>query len=234
MAREPPGPRDNTWARSRALARLFRPLCFERVRMSMKMKSLFAVALVTLGTAAGAQSTAAKKELVAKVLQLQQPAIEGVARVLAEQPAAIMMQQVRMVMQTRIPPDKRDPIAKDIQADLKKYGDDVLPLMRDRAIKLAPSTIGTMLDERFTEDELKQLVALLESPVNRKYQQMGGEMQKSLSDKLVAETKGTMEPKIKALEQAIAGHLGLPPATPAADAAPATGATKAPARAASK
>lgn len=204
----------------------------------MKMKSVFAVALVTLGAAVGAQTTAAKKELVAKVLQLQQPAIEGVARVLAEQPAAIMMQQVRMVMQTRIPPDKRDPIAKDIQADLKKYGDDVLPMMRDRALKLAPSTIGAMLDERFTEDELKQLIALLESPVNRKYQQMGGDLQKSLSDKLVAETKGTMEPKIKALELAIAAHLGLPPVTPAADTAPATptpaAATKAPARAASK
>ena len=171
--------------------------------MRMKIKSLFAVALVALGTAAGAQSTAAKKELVAKVLQLQQPAIEDVARVLAEQPAAIMMQQVRMVMQTRIPPDKRDPIAKDIQADLKKYGDDVMPLMRDRAVKLAPATIGAMLDERFTDDELKQLIALLESPVNRKYQQMGGEMQKSLSDKLVAETKGIMEPKIKALEHHI-------------------------------
>ncbi len=233
MACEPPAPGDNTWARRRALDRLFRPPCFERVRMRMKIKSLFAVALVTLGTAAGAQSTAAKKELVAKVLQLQQPAIEGVARGLAEQPAAIMMQQVRVVMQTRIPPDKRDPIAKDIQADLKKYGDDVLPLMRDRAIKLAPSTIGAMLDERFTEDELKQLIALLESPVNRKYQQMGGEMQKSLSDKLVADAKDTMEPKIKALEQAIAAHLGLPPAPAADNAAPAP-ARKAPAKPASK
>ena len=204
--------------------------------MSIKIKSVFAVALVALGTAAGAQSTATKKELVAKVLQLQQPAIEGVARGLAEQPAAIMMQQVRVVMQTRIPPDKRDPIAKDIQGDLKKYGDDVMPLMRDRAVNLAPATIGAMLDERFTEDELKQLIALLESPVNRKYQQMGSEMQKSLSDKLVAETKGIMEPKIKALEQAIAGHLGLPPATSGADASPVApaAATKAPAKAASK
>lgn len=201
--------------------------------MNMKVRSLVAVALVTLASTAGAQSTAAKKELVAKVLQLQQPAIEGVARVLVEQPAAIMMQQVRVVMQSRIPPEKRDPIAKDIQADFKKYGDDVLPLLRDRAIKLAPSTIGTLLEERFTEDELKQLVAILESPVNRKYQQLGGEMQKALSDKLVAETKGTVEPKIKALEQAITAHLGLP-ASAGADTTPSVAAPKAPAKAASK
>ena len=193
----------------------------------MKMKSVFAVTLLVLGAVAGAQTTpatTAKKELVAKVLQLQQPAIEGVARSLAEQPAAILMQRAGSVMQTRIPPDKREPIAKDIQADVKKYGDDVMPMMRERAVKLAPSTIGAMLDERFTEDELKQLIAIIESPVNRKYLQMGGELQKVLSDKLVAETKGSMEPKIKALELSIATRLGLPPA-PAPDAAPAAPAT---------
>lgn len=199
----------------------------------MKIKSFLAVTLLLLGAAAGAQTTPAKKELVAKVLQLQQPAIENVARVLAEQPAAILMQRAGTVMQTRIPPDKREPIVKDIQADVKKYGDEVLPMMLDRAVKLAPSTIGVMLEERFTEDELKQLVAIIESPVNRKYQQMGGELQKSLSDKLVADTKGTMEPKIKALEQSIGSRLGLPPA-PAADAAAAAPAAKPAAKAASK
>ena len=35
--------------------------------MSIKIKFVFAVALVALGTVAGAQSTATKKELVAKV-----------------------------------------------------------------------------------------------------------------------------------------------------------------------
>ncbi len=209
----------------------------------MKMKSVFAVALLTLGTVAGAQTTPAKKELVLKVLQLQQAAIEGVARSLAEQPAAILMQRAGSVLQTRIPPDKREPIVKDIQADVKKYGDDVMPLMRDRAVKLAPSTIGAMLEERFTEDELKQLIAIIESPVNRKYLQMGAEMQKALSEKLVTETKATMEPKIKALELSIATRLGLPPpasgpdgaaAAPGPGPTPAPAAAKPPARAASK
>ena len=194
------------------------------------MKRVFAVALLVLGTAVHAQTSATKKELVARVLQLQQPGIEALARGLAEQPAAILMQRAGTVMQTRIPPDKREPIAKDIQADVKKYADEAVPLLRERAAKLAPTTIGPMLDERFTEDELKQLVAIIESPVNRKFQQMGGEMQKALSDQLVVETKGLMEPKIKGLEQSIATRLGLP-AAPAASAGP--GAPKAPAKAAS-
>jgi hypothetical protein len=47
--------------------------------------------------------------------------------------------------------------------------------------------------------------------VNRKYQQMGGDLQKVLAEKLIIETKAAVEPKVKALEQAMVKHLGLPP-----------------------
>jgi hypothetical protein len=192
------------------------------------MKKLFVVALLAVATGAGAQSSAAKKELVAKVLQLQQPAIEGVARAMVEQPAAILMQRAGSVMQTRTPPDKREAIGREIQADVKKYVDEVVPIARERAVRLAPTSIGVLLDERFTEDELRQLIGILESPVNRKFQQLGGEMQKGLQDKLVAELRAVIEPKIKALEQAVAGRLGIPANAPAA-----SGAARAPARPAS-
>jgi hypothetical protein len=89
----------------------------------------------------------------------------------------------------RTPPDKREAIGKEIQADARKYVDDVLPVIRDRAVKLAPTTVGVLLDERFTEDELKQLVAIIENPVYRKYQQMDGEMTRSLQAKLVTELR---------------------------------------------
>ena len=91
-------------------------------------------------------------------------------------------------------------------------------MVRDRAVALAPSTIGVLLDERFTEDELKQLIAIIESPVNRKFQALGGEMQKDLTEKLVAETKPIIEAKVRALDRAVAGRLGIQP--------PAAGASK--------
>ena len=40
---------------------------------------------------------------------------------------------------------------------------------------------------------------------------MGGEFQKALGEKLVAQTQPIVEPKVKALEQAVIKHLGLPP-----------------------
>ena len=144
------------------------------------MKKLVAVALLALLGVAQAQSTAGKKELVAKVLQLQQSAIEQAARALAERPAAQMMQQAGMALQTRFAPDKREAIAREIEADVKKYIDEAVPVVRERAVKIAPGTIGVLLEEKFTEDELKQLLVVMESPVNRKFMQLGGEMQKVL------------------------------------------------------
>jgi len=180
------------------------------------MKKLIVVAMLAATGAAYAQSSPAKKELVAKVLLLQQPAIELVARAMAEQPAQVLMQRAGPLLQQRIPPDKRQAVARDIQADLKKYVDEAVPVVRDRAVALAPSTIGVLLDERFTEDELKQLIAIIESPVNRKFQALGPEMQKDLTEKLVAETKPVIEAKVRALDKAVAGRLGIqPPAVPA-------------------
>lgn len=180
------------------------------------MKKWCIASLIVVCGAVGAQTPTAKKDLVAKVLTLQQGAIEQTAQALAERPALQMMQQAGVALQTRVAPEKREAVAKEIQADLKKYADEVGPVVRQQAVKLAPSTIGVLLDQRFTEEELTQLIAILESPVNRKYQQMGGELQKALADKLIAETKAAVEPKVKALEQAMVKHLGLPPAAAAA------------------
>ena len=186
------------------------------------------------------QSSPAKKELVAKILLLQQPSIEGIATLLAQQPAAQMMQGANVALQSRIAPDKREAVAKEIQGDIKKYMDEAVPLLRERAVKLAPSALGPLLEEKFSEDELKQLIAIMESPVNRKYGQMNGELQKALGDKLVTETRGLIEPKVKELDASIGKRLGFPPAaegaagsSPAAPA-PAKPQAKPPAKAASK
>ncbi len=196
------------------------------------MKIWMMVALLVLASGAQAQTTPAKKELVTKILLLQQPAIEQAAQALAERPALQMLQQVGMALQSQVPPEKREGLAKDIQADAKKYADEAVPLVRERAVQLAPSTVGALLDEKFSEDELKQLIAIIESPVNRKFLQLGAEMQNALIDKLVAETQGAIEPKVKALELAIGKRLAQ--AAPAEAASKAAKPAKAPAKAASK
>jgi hypothetical protein len=172
---------------------------------------------------APAPSSAAKKELVQKVLLLQQPGIDNMARNLVEQPAARMMQEAARALQQQVAPEKREAVGKSIEADVKKYVEETLPIVRERATKVAPSTIGAVMEERFTEDELKQLLAWFESPVNKKYMQVGGEMQTSFMQKLVAESRPLVEPRLQALEAKVRASLGIP----AAPAAAASGSAKA-------
>ena len=202
------------------------------------MKKLIVTALLSAAVLAHAQTAApatpsspTKKELVQKLMVLQQPGIENMARNLVEQPAVAMMQAAGRALQG-VPEDKREATGKSIEADIKKYVDESVPIVRERAIKLAPSTIGVAMEEKFTEDELKQLVAWLESPINKKYAQFGPEIQNGFTQKLVAEARPTIEPKIQALEAKVRATLGVPTPT-AAPAAPPKAATP-PKKAASK
>jgi hypothetical protein len=183
--------------------------------------TLLAAALAVAGTAAvQAQTPAspAKKELIARVLKLQQPDIENAARMLTEQPALQMWQQAGQALQ-RMPAERRDALAQDIQADLRKYVEETTPIVRDRAVKLAPTTIGTVLDERLSEDELRQIVALLESPTVNKYKALFPDMQRALSEKLVSETRSEVEPRLRTAQQSVAQRLGVAPAASAPKAA---------------
>ena len=203
------------------------------------------LACAQTATTAAAPASPAKKELVQKLLTLQQPGFEGLARSLAEQSIAQLAQQASAVLQSRVAPEQRDALAKDVQAEFVKYGDDVGPLLRDRVLKLAPGVVGPVLEEKFSDDELKQVIAALESPGFRKYMQLTPELQRALGQKLVADTQAQVEPKLKALEQSVSKKFSAAgagasapaagPATPAPAAKPAaSGAPKAAASGAKK
>jgi uncharacterized protein len=193
----------------------------------MHKKLLFTSALMLAALTAQAQTPAAnasspaKRELVARILKLQQPGIEVMARSLVEQPAVELMGNAANALPARVPKEKQEAVAKEIQADARKYIDEATPIVRDRAIKLAPATIGPMLEEKFSEDELKQIVTIIESPVYGKFQAMGDDMQRALVEKVIADTRTIIEPKVRALEQTVAKRLGVTSAPGAAPAKPA-------------
>jgi uncharacterized protein len=163
----------------------------------------------------------AKKELVQKLLVLQQPGIEGVARSIVERPASQLMQAAGQALQAQVPQEKREAVGRSIEADVKKFVEDSVPLLRDRAVKLAPTVIGPVMEEKFTEDELKALIAWLDSPVNKKYQQMAPELQNTFAQKLIAEAGPLLDNKLQALQAKVRTTLGAPPAGAASDAKPA-------------
>jgi len=170
----------------------------------------FVAAFILLGAATAPALAQSKKELVDRIVLLQQPGVEAMARSMGEQPAAQLVMQARQIIQN-VPADKRDAAVKNIDAELKKYGDDVVPLLRDRAVKIAPTIIGPELDKNFNDAELKQLIDWLESPVIKRFQDLTPNIQRSLSERLVNETRAQVEPKLTALEAAMAKQLGVTP-----------------------
>jgi hypothetical protein len=165
---------------------------------------------VGLATTAAAQS-ATKKALVQRVLQSQQSEIENVARTIVERPASQMMQQATRAIQAA-PADKRDALGHAVETEVHKYVDEAYPLVRERALRIAPATVGAVLEQKMSEDELKQFVAWLDSPVAKKYQQLSVEMREAFVDKLLAEAQPVVDPKLQALDAKIRAILTVPAA----------------------
>lgn len=199
--------------------------------MTLTQRLARATFALTLAGAAGlslAQGSAspAKKELVQKLLQLQQGGYEALARALTEQPMAQMGQQLGPLLQSRVPADQREAVGKDIQAEFNKYGDEVGPMIRERMLKIAPGIAGPLLEEKLSEEELKQVVTALEAPGFRKFLALEPELQRSITQKLVADLQPQITPKLKAMEQAISKRLNAAAPAAASSKPAASGAKK--------
>ena len=181
----------------------------------------------TAASAPPAPASAAKKELVKKLLQLQQANFDGLSRSIVERPAFQLMQAAGQALQTQVPADKREATGKQIETDIKKFVDDSSALLRDHTAKLVPTTFGAGLEEKFTEDELKQFIAWTESPVNKKFQQLLPDIQTAFMQKLAAETSPLLDPKFQAVQQKVRNTLTTAIGNTSTGAAPASSPAKA-------
>lgn len=177
-----------------------------------------------ISPAVHAQST--KKDLVARIVTAQQAAIEDIGRSVAMNTAQQVLQAAGEAV-SQAPQARQEALAKTVQDDVKKFHDEIEPLLKASAGKVAPNAVGSLLEQKMSEEELRQVVAWLESPVSRKYQLLSSEMEAALAQQLVADSRGAVEPKLKALESTIrsrleaAGGSSAPAARPAAPKAPA-------------
>ncbi|MEO5736977.1 MAG: hypothetical protein ABIQ82_05895 [Variovorax sp.] len=198
------------------------------------MKKTLKLALVaaTLATSSIGWAQDGKAALVKQLIDLQRPGIEVLARSLVEDSSAPIAQAGSGYLQSQVPAEKREAAAKAADAELKKYFDEAYPILRDRAMALAPTTLGPVMTENFSEDELRQLIAWLSSPLRKKYDELNPKMGEALTKQLVAETKPAIEPKLRALDASVAKALGAPTSAPAGaqGKAPAAAPAKAPAK----
>jgi hypothetical protein len=169
------------------------------------MKRL-AIMCAALALCTGAEAAAtSKQELVNKVLKLWH--VESIGESMLQQPVGNAVQQARVMLQGRAAPEKRDAAMTEITEDARKFMEDNRSVTRASAEKLIPTTIAPMLAERFTEEELKQIIAILESPVKAKFEAMVPELQKKLGESVAADTRAVIDPKLQELQQRIGTRL---------------------------
>lgn len=145
----------------------------------------------------------AKQELIDRILKVWH--VEVIGQTMLQEPVANAVNQARAVLQGRAAPEKRDAAMKDITAEAKKFLDENTPVVTGNAQKLIPTTVAPLLAERFTEDELRQILAMLESPVKKKFEAFVPDVQKAMGEKLAAEMKAQINPKLDTLQE----HIGM-------------------------
>jgi len=176
---------------------------------SRKLGLALALALAVGNTLA--DPSPAKKALIDKIVALQQQGLPAnMANSLIQGPVGQLAQSVRGALQ-QIPSDKREATAKAIEGDIKKFIDENVPYLRDKVAKALGPTSSALLDERFNEDELKQILAWAESPVSQKFTLSSNELQQVLVQKVMTEAGPTLDGRFKTLNVTIAKQLGLPP-----------------------
>jgi hypothetical protein len=146
-----------------------------------------------------------KAQLIDKVLALWHP--ETVSIMMIQRPATDALQQSRIALQGRVSAEKHEATMKDITTDVQKYVDEATPLALASAERNKRATVGAMLEANFNDDELRQLIAILESPVKKKFEQQVPAMEKALGDKIAADAGPAIGPKLDAMKQNVAGKL---------------------------
>ena len=142
-----------------------------------------------------------KQALVARVLA--KIPMENVGLAMLQAPVAESLRQARSLLQGRTTPEKQDAAMKEINGEAAKFMEDAGPLVRARTNVEIGALIAPLLAQRFTEEELRQLVALLESPVKAKFEALVPEIQKTLGEKVSADLKEQINPKLADLQQRI-------------------------------
>jgi len=156
-----------------------------------------------------AAPSAAKKTLLDRLVALQQPGLDDLARGLTLQPVQQMSAFAQQAID-RVPESKREATIARVEGLFKQYADEVGPVAKEKSAKLAQSALLPLLHERFSEDELRQLLVALENPAFKKYQAAMPEISNALRAQAVNELRPVVEPKLKALDQNLLQALGVP------------------------
>lgn len=186
-----------------------------------KLIATFVLVGLTLSATAHAQTADPKLEWATKAVTLQQgPELERLVGQLADSATQDILQNWGPKLQSDVPPAKMEQAKEALNAELKKYFEDVSKTINSKVSKVSSNALIPAYMERFSLDELKQLVAFFESPAIKKYQSAAPELGSLFVKQLIEETNSDVIARTRQFDDAAARIIGTGPAGRAPAAAP--------------
>ena len=175
-----------------------------------------ALAATVLAATALAQTADPKIELATKVVALQQgPELDRLVQQLSGGATQELIASWGPKLEASVPKAKQQKASEDLNVELKKYSEDANKLIGKQVSKVSADTLVPAYAEKFTLEELKQLVAFFESPAIKKYQNTAPELGNIFVQKLIEASRTDVMARAKQFDDAAVKIVGSSP-TPAA------------------
>jgi len=188
------------------------------------MKKLFttlAFAGLALTATAQAQTTDSKLDWATRAVALQQgPELDRLIGQLAESSSQDVVQSWGVKLRANVPETQLEKAAESLNVELKKYNDDVSKIIKNKVNKASTDSLIPAYMERFSLDELKQLVAFFESPAAKKYQAAAPALGSIFVNQLIMETRADVAARAMQFDESATKIVGTAPKAPAAAPTP--------------
>lgn len=180
-----------------------------------------ALAATVLSATALAQTADPKIELATKVVALQQgPELDRLVQQLSGGATQELIASWGPKLEASVPKAKQQKASEDLNVELKKYSEDANKLIGKQVSKVSADTLVPAYAEKFTLEELKQLVAFFESPAIKKYQNTAPELGNIFVQKLIEASRTDVMARAKQFDDAAVKIVGSSPAPAAPGKAP--------------
>ncbi|MDO5290201.1 MAG: hypothetical protein Q4F13_11285 [Pseudomonadota bacterium] len=143
----------------------------------------------------------AKRALAVKLAQLQQQADSAA---MAEQLTMGAVQPLIVGWSQRldetVPPARQKEVRDKLDVELKKFADSTRKTIEGQTAKAAEAALVPIFMEKLSEEELKTIIAYLESPASAKFQALGEEAAGAWAKRIIDATKPSVESGAKTFE----------------------------------
>ncbi|HON30180.1 MAG TPA: DUF2059 domain-containing protein [Ottowia sp.] len=164
--------------------------------------AIILVAVCALSTGAMAQNDA-KKALATKLAQLQLKT-DGAA--MADQLTGSAVQPIVAGWSQRldetVPPARQKDVRDKLDAELKKFADNTHKAVEAQVGKSAEAALVPIFMEKLSEDEMKTIIAYMESPASAKLQALGADATDAWAKRIIEATRSQVEAGAKTFESA--------------------------------